>query len=422
MGTIVLATHLDLGTSVAIKLLRKELSQDRESVARFSREALATASLGTAHVVRIFDAGRLEDGQPYLVMEFLEGRDLGAELARRGRIPYREAIAYVIEACRGVSEAHRRGIVHRDLKPANLFLAEDRGRRVVKVLDFGISHMDVPEEVRMTQTQSAFGTPLYMSPEAIRSARLTDSRTDVWALGVILYELVVGAPPFLGESATAVAVAATVEPFVPVTHRVAGVPTELDAVLDRALSKSADGRFRDAGELCAALEAIHGTPPAEAASTRGSAVTPEPRRPQGFPEESDARARPRGSVGKALLLLFACIVIGAGVTVGLAALFLRFGRPRSSSRTPAGESYVLAAGSDARSSIAPAPSVEPAPSAEPAPLTPTASAIPAPSEGVKGSPDVAPTTTKKRTPVPASSRATPPTSTTRSPTTPPLHL
>ncbi len=271
MGTVLEGRHLELDQPVAIKVLRAELAADPEAVTRFSREARAASSLRSPHVAKIYDVGRLEDARPYIVMEYLDGSDLGALLLRRGSLPLREALQYVLEACEGVAEAHERGIVHRDLKPANLFVAREGARTTVKVFDFGISLVETAEELRVTKTQSAFGTPHYMSPEAVRSAKLTSARTDVWALGVILYELVAGVTPFSGDTATAVAISVTIESYVPLGQRVAGVPPEVDAVLARALAKNPADRYANAGELAAAVRGLL-EPPAAIADDASRAV------------------------------------------------------------------------------------------------------------------------------------------------------
>jgi len=255
MGVVYRAMHLELGVEVAIKVLREEALGDHEAVTRFYREARAASALKGPHVARVLDVGRLVSGSPYLVLEFLEGNDLDAELERRGSLPVGEAVRFVLEACDAMSEAHALGIVHRDLKPANLFLARSaNGRTSVKVLDFGISKLVDPQDQRVTQTQAVFGTPLYMAPESLRSTKHADARADVWALGVILYELLAGRPPFLGESASAVTVAITVDPPAPLRAVRPEVPAELEAVILRALEKKPQLRFPSVDELARALE------------------------------------------------------------------------------------------------------------------------------------------------------------------------
>jgi serine/threonine-protein kinase len=345
----------------------------------------------------------------------------------------------VIEACRGVADAHRRGIVHRDLKPANLFLARERGRRIVKVLDFGISHMDQPDELRVTQTHTAFGTPLYMSPEAVRSAKLTDARTDVWALGVILYELVVGRPPFLGESATAVAVAVSVEGFVPASELVAEIPTGFDAIVGAALEKSPANRYADASALGRALEALLGgravgapAPPAalpDASPSDGRASSREVAAPAVSPA---LEKRPRGA--RAALLLVASVVLGAALSLGLAALALR--RPHDAAHDAA--SAAAPPSPEATEAVAtgaaPADESDGAPTAAPTALAASPSSEPAaPTRVASGSVPRATASTSAPAPLPRPSStaptttaptAPPPTATGARPSqgTPPLHL
>lgn len=253
MGIVFQARHLELGGFVAIKVLRDEVMQDSEAVRRFYREAQAAAVLSGEHVARVLDVGRLEGERPYLVMEYLSGSDLGVILEKRQRLPVGEAVDYIIQACEALDDAHRAGVVHRDLKPANLFVVEVGNRRMVKLVDFGISRFDRPNEVRVTQTQTAFGTPLYMAPESVRSAKLADARTDLWALGVILYELLAGVPPFLGDTPTSVAVSITIDKQKPLSDVRLDVPAELDAIIGWALEKDPARRPQSAAELAEAL-------------------------------------------------------------------------------------------------------------------------------------------------------------------------
>jgi serine/threonine protein kinase len=203
MGVVVAARHLELDQMVAIKFLRPEIAQEGASAERFRREARAAVKIRSEHVCRVLDVGTLENGVPYLVMEYLEGCDLSDELARRGKIPVEEAVNYVLQACEALAEAHAAGIVHRDLKPGNLFLEVRRdGTRGIKVLDFGVSKsiLDGPGQLRLTKTASLVGSPLYMSPEQLDAAKDVDARADIWALSTILFELIAGRTPFFAET------------------------------------------------------------------------------------------------------------------------------------------------------------------------------------------------------------------------------
>jgi len=208
MGVVVSARHVQLGQTVAIKLLTLPPDEDRrdEAIARFLNEAQAAAKLRGDHVVRIYDVGQLESGLPFMVMELLSGSDLGSMLDARGALPEAEAVDYVLQACAGVAEAHQMGIVHRDLKPSNLFVTRrSDGLPLLKVLDFGISKQlgdpSSGEELpTFTNTRTLMGSPNYMSPEQVRDARRVDARADIWALGIILQELITDAPVFRGES------------------------------------------------------------------------------------------------------------------------------------------------------------------------------------------------------------------------------
>ncbi len=253
MGVVYEARHEKLGQRCAVKLLRPEICRDSEAVARFEREARSAASLSSRHVCRVLDVGAREDGSPFMVMEYLEGADLGHVLEQRGPLPMHEVARYLLEACEAMEEAHARGIVHRDLKPENLFLASDGERSSVKVLDFGISKRAEDNAVNVTRTQSSLGTPLYMSPEQTRSTKHVDARTDVWSMGVILYELLTGEVPFKGETPGQVAVAVAVDKYPPLLSYRADLPPEVEAVVATALAKDPDDRFPDIRSFARAL-------------------------------------------------------------------------------------------------------------------------------------------------------------------------
>ncbi|HMA92739.1 MAG TPA: serine/threonine-protein kinase, partial [Polyangiaceae bacterium] len=218
MGVVVAATHLQLEQLVAIKFLLPEACAIPNAIARFMQEARAAAKIRSEHIGRVMDVATADDGTPYIVMEYLEGQDLAALLAARGQLPVAEAVGYLLQACEAVSEAHSLGIVHRDLKPANLFLTHrGDGSPLVKVLDFGISKSlaEGSQNANLTGTALIMGSPQYMSPEQVRSAKHVDTRTDIWSLGVIAHELLAGRPPFTADTATALLIQIAVEPPTP---------------------------------------------------------------------------------------------------------------------------------------------------------------------------------------------------------------
>jgi protein kinase-like protein len=255
MGVVLVARHLELGHRVAIKLLE---SSEPTAAARFLREAQACAQLVNDHIARVFDLGRLPNGVPYFVMEHLVGEDLSQVIAR-GPVPVDLAIEYMIQTCSALAEAHAAGVIHRDLKPSNLFVSlRSNGKPWIKVLDFGISKFvaggSLEKSRSLTSPQSILGSPQYMSPEQIRASNALDARSDIWSLGIVLYELLTAQRPFKGATVSALLVSiATEDPVMPSTLS-AALPASIEAVLMRCLEKDPAARFSSVNALVEALE------------------------------------------------------------------------------------------------------------------------------------------------------------------------
>jgi serine/threonine-protein kinase len=253
MGVVVAATHIGLQQRVAIKFMLANKVAAREQYERFLREARAAVRLKSEHVARVSDVGTMETGAPYMVMEYLDGRDLSAVLADRGPLPITEAIDHVLQACEAVGEAHAAGIVHRDLKPANLFLTTSAGGAdCIKVLDFGISKT-ADSELALTQEAAVLGSPLYMSPEQMRASKDADARSDIWALGVVLYELLAGKTPFHADQVQALCARVFFGEPTPIGTLRSDVPPGLEAAILQSLEKERERRWRNVAELAAAL-------------------------------------------------------------------------------------------------------------------------------------------------------------------------
>jgi len=254
MGLIVEGTHIDLGTPVAIKVLHERLAKDPERVERFLREAKAAAQLRGEHVCRVHDCGTLPGGEPFMVMELLSGCDLSALVDQLGPLTPETVIMYARQACSGVAEAHAVGIVHRDLKPTNIFrTTRPDGAPLIKILDFGLAKPMNGQDLSLTATSTVMGSPRYMSPEQLKSSKVTDPRSDIWALGVVMFELLSGKPPFDGETITELALNITNDPVPPLPET---VPPRLANVVMKCLEKDAGKRYQSAAELAQALDAI----------------------------------------------------------------------------------------------------------------------------------------------------------------------
>jgi len=258
MGFVVAAWHLELDQPVALKLLNADVFEQGEATTRFRREVRAAARIKSEHVCRVIDVGSLEHGSPYMVMELLDGNNLEEELQQRGPLPVPEAVLYILEAVEALAEAHAAGIIHRDLKPANLFVARRADRsRLLKVLDFGISKSMIEShssrDMSLTRTGVIIGSPLYMSPEQMRSTKDADAVSDVWALGAILFQLITGRPPYEGETIPELCAKLFTEDAPPPSTVRQGLPANLDVVIHRCLARDPARRFQSVAELGAAL-------------------------------------------------------------------------------------------------------------------------------------------------------------------------
>ena len=433
MGVVVAATHVQLQTRVALKFLLSSVLDNAQVVHRFAREARAAVQIQSEHVARVIDVGTLPTGSPYMVMEYLEGGDLSEALAKGGAMPVARAVGYLLQACEAIAEAHALGIVHRDLKPANLFLARRAGRdAIVKVLDFGISKTNETATSGLTQTSHVMGSPQYMSPEQMMSSKNVDARADVWALGVILFEMVTGEPPFVAETMAEIVYMVTQRDAPSLLAKRPELPSGLGAAVARALARDPAQRYADVAKLAAAI-APFGPPrseisieriarvlgaheaPAEASppsSASSPASSPQPfvPTPVSTPvtiEASTGLELPPRSKGR-LLIVAAASVLLVG-TISWRAL---------RGRSDAGEAH------PAEAATMPPPSAPPpaviAPSPAPVAATPPAPPVPAvpaspPVEAPSPKPLVARAHSAKNHPQPRASAAAPHTAAAHSP-------
>jgi serine/threonine-protein kinase len=385
MGVVVAARHLALKRRVAIKVLRPELAESGDWVVRFVREARAVARLKSEHVVDVLDVGTLASGIPYYVMEYLSGIDLETLVQVRGRLALEDVVEYVLQALEALAEAHRHGIIHRDLKPANLFLTtreDDSG--FIKVLDFGVSKLvdwETTSDGTVTRQGAMLGSPLYMSPEQIQDASTVDERSDIWSIGAVMHELLVGTPPFDAGPIATVIRAICSQSYEPP----AGVdlPPECLKILARCLRRKREERFQSAEELALAFRPLARTSAAHVSINRilrirGSAPPPRlevaaPRAelfdtapgsrldaplPSVTPVESDTVHSPPPG---AMLRIFSLAFVGTGVV--MAALWFAHGAhdaspPKGSVTSPAAAPAGAPRQERSTSDVAPPP-VEP---------------------------------------------------------------
>jgi eukaryotic-like serine/threonine-protein kinase len=337
MGVVLRATHLELDCPVAIKLIRPEHTENEDVIARLLTEARIAAGLRSKHVNRVLDVGRTDTGLPYLVLEHLEGSDLSGYLERRGRLPIVEAVDCVMQACEALAEAHAFGIVHRDLKPDNLFLSEEAdGSFVLKVLDFGISKAPAARRAGRTLTNpfEVVGSPSYMAPEQIRGGQV-DARADIWALGVLLHELVSGDPPFAAATINDTFSLILDEGYTLPPLEAGPVSDQLFSIISRCTQRGADERYQDVVELAGALAPLSSDPTqarrvakvalasrARVIATADTLSLANPGTPLGLstPTLDVVKHEPRRRTPtKWLVGLAACLVTSAGLIAFLAA-------------------------------------------------------------------------------------------------------
>ncbi len=425
MGVVVSAVHEALEERVALKFLLPEALQNKEAVARFTREARAAVKIRSEYVARVSDVGTLESGSPYMVMEYLQGSDLSQYLERVGPLPVEEAIEYVLQCCEALAEAHSLGIVHRDLKPANLFrIIRPDGTPAVKLLDFGISKVTVADQ-SMTQTSSMMGSPLYMAPEQMTSAKHVDARADIWAVGIIMHELLTARVPFGGDTVPELCAKILTETPPPLRQARPEAPVGLERVIQKCLAKDREARYANVAALAADLRPYA---PARAhhsiervsrvlGVTAAPVTTPEPAVEEFDPDQSvkgltqgawgqtQNGTKRRSSFGTALVAVAVLVAGGAA-----AALFLlRSEDAPSDSQVAASTASSglvavdgpLKAEPSSQPSDAPAPAEAPAPAAEAAPTEAAApkeaAPTPAPVASSKPATTPKPTTTKTST-------------------------
>jgi serine/threonine-protein kinase len=420
MGVVVAAHHIQLDEKVAIKFLLPQALASTETVARFAREARAAVKIKSEHVARVTDVGTLESGAPFMVMEYLQGSDLSDWIQQRGALPIEQAAEFVLQACEAVAEAHALGIVHRDLKPSNLFVTRrPDGTSTVKVLDFGISKTSSDAaSMGMTATSSVMGSPLYMSPEQMQSSKDVDARSDIWAIGIILYELLTGDSPFQADTMPKLVLGIMSSAPPPLRNKRPDAPKGLEQVILKCLEKDRGKRFQSVAEFAQALyefaprrsrisverikgvlreAGISGTGLALAPSSEGLSESP----PSGGTGASWGRTATDATSPGARKFIF----MGLGAAAILAVILVVVLQTRPSGPDPASSATSASPGTATAATVeAPAPSGTAAgpehaePAVEPTPPSPVAPAPPAttaPKEIPKGRPQAAPPTATK---------------------------
>jgi serine/threonine-protein kinase len=387
MGQVYEATHARLAGRYAVKLLLQEIGQHEEVLIRFKQEAEVTSRLRHPNIVQVIDFAKMPDGTPFMVMEFLEGHDLAHELRKVGRMPLARAAAIIDQVSMGLAAAHAENIVHRDLKPANIFLTPLRGRNreLAKVVDFGISKVRTAT-TGLTRTQSVIGTPQYMAPEQARGlVREIDGRTDQFALGSIMYEMLAGRAAFEGEEVSSILYQIVHEE--PPELASLGVPglAGVEAVLRKAMSKASADRFPTVNDFAVALEAAVAAAgdaafaPGAAALRRAELMATPATRPEAVQKTTlrdsagEVAAQPSGTLAPRSAGRTAAIVVSLAAALGVGA----FAALRAGAPAHAPSSAVAPVAAPAPVAPPPAPvAPPPAPVAAPAPVAPAPVAPP----------------------------------------------
>ncbi|MEJ7732287.1 MAG: protein kinase [Polyangiaceae bacterium] len=417
MGSVWAAWDISLERRVALKFMIGDSAGCSDRRARFEREAKAAAKLRTPHVVQVFEHG-VEAGVPFMVMELLDGEDLGKRLRRRGRLSVWEVSSLASGVARALRHAHEAALVHRDLKPQNIFVAREDDLEIVKVLDFGVAKWLAAEDLVATKTGEVIGSVHYMSPEQARGLRTVDLRSDLWSFGVILYRCLTGKRPFVGESAGDIVYKICTASIVPPSQLVPGLPSRLDAFMERALAKEPAARFQSAAAMCGALRAALAEEPREALGSESgtassatassvayacSADAPPARSapadglPEGVPL---VRATVPSRARHALMTAGAAVLIAAGV--GLSASMP--GRASLARSTPATASAAASGGyaaavNEAKEAppLGPGAAAASADDADPVPpgVTPAEPVVDAAAEPATGAPTLAATSSPR---------------------------
>jgi len=391
MGAIWAGWDLGLERPVAIKFMDGRIAVSPDLRARFDREAKAVAGLRTPHVVQVYAHG-VHGDTPYMVMELLEGEDLGTRLKRERRITIAAAGRILTQVTRALRRAHEAALVHRDLKPRNIFLARVDDEEVVKILDFGIAKRATPDDVESTRTGEVLGSPQYMSPEQARGLKAVDHRSDLWSLGVILFRALTGELPFQGEAVGDIIYKICTDPIPRASGLAPDLPPAFDAFFERALARDPGQRYPSAGEMAAGFAEAAGAaaePSYPSGATQGSlaspfesardAVAPTPVSLPSFPSASIAGSFATGSIqpprapplrlARPLLVWGLLSAVGAGAVL-VAVLLVRGAAPERS-----------LALSGIRSAAAIPPPQAAAPEDTSSPVEPPAAGTAAPPEG-----------------------------------------